>query len=109
MKTMFVGIENTASICRGDILYFNESPSTLKEFHGCAIRVERIEDDKYIQAIVPDRSFVREVGVDSWNKILDFDGLRTHVEVGMNVSRLVQRFDKFELRSQELDSFLDEF
>lgn len=108
METMFVDIENTASICKGDILYFNESQSTLKEFHGCAIRVERIEDGKYIQATVPDRSFVREVGVDTWNKILDFDNPRTHVEAGMNVSRLIQRFDNFALRSQELDNFLAE-
>ena len=105
LETMFVDIENTASIWNGDILYFNESPSTLKEFHGCAIRVEQIEDGMYISASVPDRSWVREVGVDSWNKSLDFDGIHTHVEHGMNVSRLSRRFDNFEL-SQELDDFL---
>lgn len=107
METMFVDIENTASICMGDILYFNESQSTLKEFHGCAIRVEQIEDGRYISASVPDRSWVRKVGVDSWNKSLDFDSTHAHVEGGVNVSRLARRFDNFEL-SQELDNFLDE-
>lgn len=105
---MFVDIENTASICKGDILYFNESPLTSKWFHGCAIRVERIEeDDMRISATVPDGSWVRVVGVDNWNKSLDFDGANTHIESGINVSRLSRRFDGFEL-SQELDNFFDE-
>lgn len=107
LETMFVDIENTASICEGDILYFNESESTLEEFYGCAIRVERIEGGKHIDATVPDGSWVRKVGVDSWNKSLDFDGVHAHVETGMNVSRLSRRFDNFEL-SQKIVDFLDE-
>lgn len=106
---MFVNIENTSCIRKGDILYFNESRSTLEEFHGCAIRVEQIEEDdkRYISATIPDRSWVREVGVDSWNKSLDFDGAHTHVENAVNVGRLSWRVDDFGL-NQELDNFLDE-
>ncbi len=107
--TMFVNIENTSSIRKGDILYFNESQSTLEEFRGCAIRVEQIEEDdkRHISASVPDRSWIREVGVDSWNKSLDFDGVHAHVENGMHVGRLSWLVDDFEL-NQELDNFLDE-
>lgn len=103
---MFVDIKNTSSICNGDILYFNESSSTLEDFYGCAIRVEQIEDGKHITATVPNGSYIREVGVDSWNESLDFDGVHTHIENGVYVRRLAQRFDNFEL-SQELDDFLD--
>ena len=103
---MFVEeVKDTSSVYAGDILYFNKSRSTLSDFHGCAIRIERIEGSRHVTATVPDRGWLMEVGVDSWNDSLDFDGTHVHVEKGISIGRLERRVCEFNV-SQDLDNFL---
>lgn len=105
MRERFVNIENTSSICSGDILYFNKSGSTISDFHGCAIRIELIEDSRHVTATVPDRGWIVNVGVDDWNDSLDFDGTHVHVEHRISIGRLGRWVCEFHV-SQELDDFL---
>lgn len=103
---MFVEkVDSTSSVYAGEILYFNKSGSTIRDFHGCAIRIERIEDSRHVTATVPDRTWIREVGVDSWNDSLDFEGTHVHVEEGISIGRLGRWVCEFDV-SQELDDFL---
>lgn len=105
-RFMFVEeVDSTSSIYVGEILYFNKSVSTVRDFHGCAIRIERIEDNKHVTATVPDRSWIADISVDGWNDSLDFDGTHVHVEHGISIHRLGRWVCEFAV-SQELDDFL---
>lgn len=104
---MFVDIDDTSSVCVGDILYFKESSITNPDYWGYAVRIEEIddEDDDFVTITAPNLDVVKKISSDDWNENPDFDGKDVHKEVGTRISRLALLAGEIN-STPELDDFL---
>lgn len=111
---MFVTMEDTSCVRSGDTLYFmSDTAYTNKLWWGAAVRVVEVEGEHHVKGIVPDRSFLKRHGIDSWNQTIesdvsDSDIVEAHVEFGIRIDRLL-RFVPDMGESEELNIMFDEF